>query len=169
MKLIANCILLLSLTLSSAYGQEHPLVDMLVKHWQSSKTFTLAVADAMADPDYTFKASPAEMTFGEQMNHIAEGNTNYCSAALGSPNPLTGALDNSKASAAKNLTTAFDFCINGLQKMSDTDLMKVVGTASRQTTAFVLFWGGFTHTAHHRGQAEVYLRLKGIKPPAYTF
>ena len=26
-----------------------------------------------------------------------------------------------------------------------------------------------THTAHHRGQAEVYLRVKGIKPPAYTF
>ena len=25
------------------------------------------------------------------------------------------------------------------------------------------------HTAHHRGQAIVYLRLKGIEPPKYRF
>ena len=27
----------------------------------------------------------------------------------------------------------------------------------------------FVHTAHHRAQCEVYLRLKGIKPPNYRF
>ena len=27
----------------------------------------------------------------------------------------------------------------------------------------------FVHTAHHRAQCEVYLRVKGIKPPDYTF
>lgn len=27
----------------------------------------------------------------------------------------------------------------------------------------------FVHTAHHRAQAEVYMRLKGIVPPRYTF
>ena len=32
-----------------------------------------------------------------------------------------------------------------------------------------LVLGMFTHTAHHRGQAEVYLRANGIKPPAYRF
>ncbi|HLM97728.1 MAG TPA: DinB family protein [Bryobacteraceae bacterium] len=25
------------------------------------------------------------------------------------------------------------------------------------------------HMAHHRGQAEIYLRIKGIKPPGYVF
>jgi len=25
------------------------------------------------------------------------------------------------------------------------------------------------HTAHHRVQCELYLRVKGIKPPDYTF
>jgi uncharacterized damage-inducible protein DinB len=30
-------------------------------------------------------------------------------------------------------------------------------------------WAYFTHTAHHRGQAEVYLRVNGIKPPDYQF
>jgi len=27
----------------------------------------------------------------------------------------------------------------------------------------------FVHTAHHRAQCEVYMRVKGIKPPDYTF
>jgi uncharacterized damage-inducible protein DinB len=30
-------------------------------------------------------------------------------------------------------------------------------------------WSYFTHTAHHRGQAEVYPRVKNIKPPPYRF
>ena len=29
--------------------------------------------------------------------------------------------------------------------------------------------GVMTHMAHHRGQVEVYLRVKGIKPPTYKF
>ena len=30
-------------------------------------------------------------------------------------------------------------------------------------------WYTFTHMAHHRGQAEVYLRVKNIKPPRGGF
>ena len=103
------------------------------------------------------------------MNHIAKANAMYCTVALATPNPLANSLENTKASAEKNLTTSYDFCISGLEKMSDTDLMKMVGKAPHQVTAYERFWGAFTHTAHHRGQAEVYLRLKGITPPEYTF
>ena len=39
----------------------------------------------------------------------------------------------------------------------------------RKMTGFEWLWAYFTHTAHHRGQAEVYLRVKGIKPPDYVF
>ena len=169
LKLITNLFLLLTLTVSAVCAQEGPLVQILTKHWETSKQFTLAVAEAMPEADYSFKASPAEMSFGELMNHIAKADALYCSNAIGSPNPFTGSMENSKASAQKNLNTAFDLCLGGLQKMNDADLMKMVGTGSHQVTAFERFWGAFTHTAHHRGQAEVYLRLKGIKPPDYTF
>ncbi len=37
----------------------------------------------------------------------------------------------------------------------------------------VLAWEGmlwsFTMTPHHRGQAEVYMRMENIKPPAFRF
>jgi uncharacterized damage-inducible protein DinB len=40
---------------------------------------------------------------------------------------------------------------------------------TRKMTGFEWLWSYFTHTAHHRGQAEVYLRVKGVKPPDYVF
>jgi uncharacterized damage-inducible protein DinB len=36
-------------------------------------------------------------------------------------------------------------------------------------SAYEALWYTFTHTAHHRAQAEVYLRLKSIKPPQWRF
>lgn len=151
-------------------GSGHKLVDEMVKHWTTSKELSLAVANAMPAEDYSFKASPAEMSFGEQMNHIAEGNSYYCSAAAGTKGPIQKKpADNSKASAIKNLNAAYDYCIDSIKEMSDASLQKSTTTKSGSTTPFELFWGGFTHSAHHRGQAEVYLRLKGITPPEYKF
>lgn len=44
------------------------------KHWQISKEFTLAVAEAMPTEYYDFKPNPEEMSFGELMSHIAQSN-----------------------------------------------------------------------------------------------
>ncbi len=145
------------------------LVNAMVKHWQSSKDLSLAVANAMPDGDYAFKATPAEMSFGEQMNHIAAANGTYCSLAIGTKSPLGKPADDTKATAVKSLTTAYDFCIDGLKEMTDADLTKTVKMRGKEMLKFELFWGGFTHAAHHRGQAEVYLRLKGVTPPTYVF
>lgn len=152
-----------------AQGDGKALVNDLVKHWQTSKELTLEVANAMPDDSYSFKATPAEMTFGGQMNHIAQANSFYCSTALGEKPPMGKASDDTKATAVKNLTSMFDYCIAGIEKLSDSDLLKEMDLRGKPNSKFELFWGGFTHTAHHRGQAEVYLRLKEITPPSYKF
>lgn len=144
-------------------------VGELVQHWQTSKELSLAVANAMPDEGYSFKATPAEMSFGGQMIHIAMADANYCSAAFGEKNPMTKPSDETKATAVKSLNTAFDYCIGGLQKMTDADLQNTVTRQGHPISKFELILGGFTHTAHHRGQAEVYLRLKGVTPPDYKF
>lgn len=151
------------------FGQ-NVLVKELAKHWETSKALTLAVADAMPEDSYSFKATEAEMSFGGLMNHIAQSDTGYCSLALGekpAAAPETG--EPTKAKAVEELTKAFDYCIAGINKMSDADLTKEVTARGKPSTPFTLLWGAFTHTAHHRGQAEVYLRLKGVTPPAYKF
>jgi uncharacterized damage-inducible protein DinB len=154
-----------------ALGQESgkTLVGEMTKHWESSKSLSLAVADAMPAEAYSFKATDAEMSFGEQINHIAIANGNYCSAAMGVKNPITKPEDVSKATAIRNLTASYDFCMGGLSKLDDKGLQETVTRSGTVVSKFELFWGGFTHAAHHRGQAEVYLRLKGITPPTYKF
>ena len=47
---------------------------MFAQHWQTSKEFTLAVADAMPAADYNFKPNDEEMSFGKVMVHIALAN-----------------------------------------------------------------------------------------------
>lgn len=145
------------------------LVNILLGHWQTSKNLSLAVANAMPDNDYQFKATPPEMSFGEQMDHIALANGNYCSAALNTPSPLKKSDSNDKPAAVQNLTTSYDYCIGGLEKMTDVDLLKPITKNGHSVTPFEFFWGAYTHAAHHRGQAEVYLRLKGLTPPSYKF
>ena len=145
------------------------IVGEMVKHYQASKALSLAVAEAMPEDLYSFKATDGEMTFGEQMNHIAAGAELYCGVALKAKSPLAKPADAAKPTAIKALTGAYDYCIEGLQGMTDAGLQKSMSTKMGEVTPFELFWGGFTHSAHHRGQAEVYLRLKGITPPAYKF
>jgi len=43
------------------------------------------------------------------------------------------------------------------------DRMLNIGEGRQATGIEVLCWA-FTDTAHHRGQAEVYMRVKNIKP-----
>jgi uncharacterized damage-inducible protein DinB len=123
----------------------------------------------MPDDAYSFKATDPERSFGGQMNHLASGNAFYCSTAIGSKSPLGKPADDSKATVTKSLTTAYDYCIEGLKGMTDADLQKTATMRGNTVSKFELFWGGFTHAAHTRGQAEVYLRLKGITPPDYKF
>ncbi len=167
MKKLALCALSAMLCqLAFAQDSGKTLVNELVSHWETSKALSLAVAEAMPDNAYSFQGAGApEMSFGGQMNHIAAANGSYCAAAIGTKNPIGKAADETKATAIKNLTTAYDYCIDGLKQMTDADLQKTI----KRGTKFEAFWGGFTHAAHHRGQAEVYLRLKGVTPPSYKF
>ena len=63
----------LLLAASSLAGDrlENDFKAIFVKHWQISKEFTLAVAEAMPADSYNFKPNPQEMSFGEMMFFLA--------------------------------------------------------------------------------------------------
>jgi len=78
--------------------------------------------------------------------------------------------DADKQTAIKVLTLSFDECAKNLQAMPPGQWEKEVYRFKGQpVTAGETLWYTFTHMAHHRGQAEVYLRVKNIKPPAWRF
>lgn len=154
--------------------------DALIQHWKTSGEFTLAVAGAMPAGDYGFRPVPQEMSFGELMAHIAAVNINACANASGLERPTlpakiaewakdAGKVEVDKETAIPFLRESFDFCDKAVAGITADRLDKVVGPPARHLTGFEWLWAYFTHTAHHRGQAEVYLRLKSIKPPDYRF
>lgn len=154
--------------------------EALAKHWKISGEFTLAVANTMPADGYSFKPNPEEMSFGQLMAHIASVNLNACSNASGMTKPALPTkiaewakdaqkVDVSKEAAIPFMTDSFEFCNKAVASMTPEKFDSVVGPPARNLTGFEWLWGYFTHTAHHRGQAEVYLRVKGIKPPDYKF
>jgi uncharacterized damage-inducible protein DinB len=154
--------------------------DALARHWKTSGDFTIAVAKTMPAESYNFRPNPDEMNFGQVMAHIAIANLSACSRASGMPRPElpaaiaawsknTDKIDVDRAAAIQFLTDSFSFCSSAVNSMSPEKLSAMVGPEGRQMSAFEVLWSYFTHTAHHRGQAEVYLRVKGIKPPDYVF
>jgi uncharacterized damage-inducible protein DinB len=155
------------------------VLDMpeFVRDWQISEQFTLDVANAMPADFYDFKPNPEEMTFGEQMIHIAGANVFRFNQITGIKPPFVfdpakpPASD--KASALKLLGQSFDYVLDTLPTITPEQLQRTwhipswKGRTDPDGRAMIM--NMFVHTAHHRAQCEVYLRAKGIKPPDYTF
>jgi uncharacterized damage-inducible protein DinB len=142
---------------------------IFAKHWQIAKEFTLAVAEAMPSEGYDFKPNPEELSFGRLMTHIAAQNSDSCASATGTK-PLAEPAATDRQTAIKFLTDSFDKCTKDLDAMPPEQLNKEVYKFRGQPVlAREALWYTFTHMAHHRGQAEVYLRVKNIKPPAWRF
>jgi hypothetical protein len=157
---------------------QNTIKDALAKHWKTSEDFTIAVAKLMPAEGYQFKPVPAELSFGQVLSQVGRANLNACSIAAGGNRPevpkdimdaASGKGEADKDHVVQFLTSSFDFCNRMIEQITPEKLEAVVGPPNRKMTGFEWLWAYFTHTAHHRGQLEVYLRLKGIKPPDYEF
>jgi uncharacterized damage-inducible protein DinB len=155
------------------------VLDMteFVQDWKISKQFTLDVANAMPAEFYIFRPNPEEMTFGEQMVHIAGGNVFRFNQITGIQPPFV--FDPAKPPAAdkqsvlKMLEQSFDYVIAVLPQITPEQLRRTWHIPSWHARpdpeGRAMIVNMLVHTAHHRAQCEVYLRIKGIKPPDYVF
>jgi uncharacterized damage-inducible protein DinB len=147
-------------------------IESFEKRWSAAKDLAVAVADAMPAESYDFKPVPAEMSFGEQILHIAQANYGKCAviAEVKSPypEPAEGAKIE-KATAVKDLAASFNYCTKTLDDFDTAKLFQVRVWGNGRFTPMDMMLGLMVHMAHHRGQAEVYLRAKGITPPKYKW
>jgi len=150
--------------------------DDFVTDWRISKQFTIAVAEKMPAASYDFKATPEERSFGEQMVHIAGSLFERFNQISGIA-PVRSAVPKTitKEFAIEWLNQSFDYVIQVLPKLTDDQLSRVrfkvdfEGRPGPEIDGRDMIVNIFVHVAHHRAQCEVYLRLKGIAPPEYTF
>ncbi len=153
----------------SLYGQESFLEDYKLK-WQDATAYTLEFAKAMPEESYSFRPVPEEMTFGEQLKHIA-GNIVWLSSSYLNGEKTT--LDPSNAGNSKKeiiavLEKSFAYAAQTVEHLNEKMLnQKVDFTAGIMTKRRILLLMT-DHVTHHRGQLVVYLRLNGIKPPDYV-
>jgi len=127
-----------------------------LKHLESSKGYTLAVAELMPEEAYDLKPVDGIWSFGEQLNHIVYGIHWWAEMFIrkvetdwAPPKPVNG---------KKKIISLLEKAYDELRKTYEESTGKEDG-----------FNATLDHITHHRGQLIVYLRTKGIQPPEYVY
>lgn len=145
--------------------------EEMVKEWERAKTYTKEYLDAMPEAGYALKPTPEMRSFAQQMLHLTDANYGFVTAVTGENSPVgmgesEKTTDISKANVTKLVLAGYDFVINGIKKMTPAQLNENVKLFGRfEMTKGTALNKCFEHQTHHRGQATVYIRLAGAKPP----
>jgi uncharacterized damage-inducible protein DinB len=171
MKRIAFLSLLTLLFLGSdtASAQDYFLNDYKVK-WQNATAYTLEFARSMPEDFYSFSPTPEEMTFGEQLKHIA-GNmiwlsSSYLKGAKEHVDP--SATGDSKKEIIAMLEKSFAYAEASVSALSTKAISEEVDFIAEPMSRRRVMLLMTDHVTHHRGQLVVYLRLKHVEPPKYV-
>ena len=136
------------------------------KHFGALSQLSVAVAEAMPAGKYGFKPHPESMTFGELMSHIASTNYQFC-AGLKDTDPPAPPSPAEKAAIVEFLNDSFQYCSGIIENLTEAQLGALHNSPDGRMPGREVLLAIYIHVAHHRGQAEIYLRDNGIKPPGY--
>jgi uncharacterized damage-inducible protein DinB len=136
------------------------------KHFAALTKLSIAVAQAMPPEQYSFRPHPESMSFGQLISHIAATNYQFC-AGLKDSAPPAFPSSTDKDAVAKFLSDSFDYCSIVIPNLTDEELNKTHNSPDGRLLGREILLAMYVHVAHHRGQAEIYLRNNGIKPPSY--
>ncbi len=153
---------------SLAAAQSAPLADALRKQEANAAKNLTAAAEEFPADKYGYKPTPAQMSFGKIVVHLAQGNDFFCGTIAGVKAPERSKVDSAAAKDALvgRLKETFDFCNQALANVDDSKLGEQLP-----------FFGGRTMTRaememitaadwqDHYSQSAIYLRLNGLLPP----
>jgi uncharacterized damage-inducible protein DinB len=128
----------------------------------------MAAADLMPADKYTFKPTPAQMSFADIMVHLARGNDYLCGAVGGAKAPTRSNVDASanKEALVARLKETFQFCDQALAQLDDSKLTEELpmfgGQKMSRAAVEMLTVGDW---ADHYSQIAIYMRLNGQLPP----
>jgi uncharacterized damage-inducible protein DinB len=169
--LLFTCLLLTSGS-PCALAQQDPFLKDYLERWETSRQYMLAVAEAMPEKEYGFKPTPEEMTFADQLMHIAAViDWHGFSKADGQEYPPRWKEFRAEGRTKKEMIQMIDREFRRTAQLVVTfDPSRLDETGSyaqftRTRRQFLLLMAD--HVTHHRAQMVVYLRLKGIVPPNY--
>lgn len=147
-------------------------------HFGALGKLSIAVAEAMPPEQYGFRPHPESMNFGELLAHIAATNYAFCAGLKDSnppamPSPADfdhpASLPGMKDQYVKLLRGSFEYCSSVIPSLTEEQLSTPHNSPDGRLLGREILLAMYVHVAHHRGQAEIYLRDKDIRPPMYRF
>jgi hypothetical protein len=152
---------------AAAAAQGDPMADAARMNAADFAKNLLASARLMPAEKYGFKPTPAEMSFGQLIAHIAGDNHVTCSAIAGvKPEPrakVTAADGKEKLVAA--LQGSLDECNAALKDLKDAGMGDTVTYYGQRYPRALAVMGLLIDWSDHYAQQAIYLRLNGVLPP----
>ena len=128
----------------------------------------VAAAEEVPAEKYNYHPTPAQMTIGQTVLHVADVNNSACSGVTGSTAPeklKIGDTDKDKLVAA--LKDSMEFCKKAFASLNDSKMGDSVTMFNgRKRTRFSAALEVTNDLIDHYAALAVYLRLNGLLPPS---
>ena len=135
--------------------------------------------DSIPEAKFSYKPTPAQLTFGYIAQHLVTDNILFCNA-FGSMKADQEVRDTTTADTVKatwpksdlvtKLKASFKFCEDAFAQVDDAKLAEAVtfmaGGQSRNSTRAAMVVGHALDVADHYSQIANYMRLNGWLPPS---
>lgn len=152
----------------AAWSQANPLSAFTKRVYGFQKDILLRSAEKMPEENYGFKPADSVRSYGQMIGHLADGQYEFCSVALGekNPEPKIEQTKTSKMDLIAALKTAFAYCDTAYDRMTDasgSQMVKLFGTETPKLGALNF---NNVHNWEHYGNLVTYMRIKNIVPPS---
>jgi uncharacterized damage-inducible protein DinB len=155
---------------SQAAAQAPSLQAEMLRDWTNLKTTMSRIASEMPEDKFTFKSTPAQRSYGEQILHVATVNARFL-GAVGAKTvaPAIDGKATGKAAIIKAMDDSFDYGTAILKEQTDQTMLQAAASPPQflgPSTRARIFTFLIGHTWDIYGQMAVYLRLNNLVPPA---
>ena len=126
----------------------------------------VATAEEVPADKYSYHPTPAQMTIGQSVGHVAEVNNFACSKVADASAPEQPKIsETDKDKLVEELKASMDFCKQAFAKLTDAKLGDPVTMGRGQSTRFAAALEVTNDLIDHYAALAVYLRLNGLLPP----
>jgi len=154
--------------LPALVAAQSPVANAFRNEEQSAGKKLIAAAVDMPADKYSFKPTPAQMSFADVAVHLSNGNDYFCGTIGGVAQPDRTKVDASatKDALVARLKETFAFCDASLAQVDDSKLGEELPFfGGRKMTRAALMIIAADDWGDHYSQVAIYMRLNGLLPP----
>jgi uncharacterized damage-inducible protein DinB len=168
MRILKYTAVLAVATFSSVASAQAPVASAFRDFEATEAKNLIAAAETIPADKYSYKPTPAQMSFGDIVVHLSQGNDYFCGEIAGAKAPTRSKVTSasSKAELVARLKETFAFCGTSLATLDDSKLSEELpffgGRKMSRAGVMTVATGDW---ADHYSQSAIYMRLNGMLPP----